>query len=140
MKVSLMKSPNRVRTPIGHLFSPNKASSFRTGLHLTELLAKKVLWNSPNNPGYCQDTGCTPQIDSKPPMLTRTPTQLTEKGKIELLPTQNLHPHVLVSLTWKGTLWTSQGKHKHQPNHKPFIYNRFCLQTMLGQNPLRVIK
>jgi hypothetical protein len=32
-----------------------RSSSERTGVYSTELLAKKVPWKSPNNPGYCQE-------------------------------------------------------------------------------------
>jgi hypothetical protein len=55
-KVILMRSPNEgggYRASIGHLLSPNEASSSRTGLHSIEFLAKGIQWKSPNNPGCC---------------------------------------------------------------------------------------
>lgn len=52
-----MKSQNnrKKRSPTGYLLSPDKASSAEIGLHLIELLAKRVPWKPPNNPDYCQD-------------------------------------------------------------------------------------
>ena len=41
--------------PTGYLLSPNEASSTVIGLHLIELLAKEVPWESSNNSGCYLD-------------------------------------------------------------------------------------
>lgn len=43
-----MKSPNSNNVT-------HETFSTGVGLHLVELLAKGVLWESLNNPGFCQD-------------------------------------------------------------------------------------
>ena len=52
-----MELPNNGgdRAPTGHLLSPNEASSPKIGLHIIELLAKGIPWESPNNTSYFQD-------------------------------------------------------------------------------------
>ena len=92
-----MKSPNngRDRDTTEHLLSPNEASS--TGLDLIESL-------SPNNSGRCQD--CSPQTDSKSPLLKTVSTQLTEHGEVELVPTYSLHPYILTPVIQEDILHT----------------------------------
>lgn len=62
MKVILMKSPSYrgERIPIGHLSSSKEAVRAKTNFHPVELLAKRVLYEFPNNPGYCQGNKLLP--------------------------------------------------------------------------------
>lgn len=46
---------------------------------------------------------CSPQTNSKVPLLMTTPAQLCEHGDMKLVP---LHPCVLASLVWECTLNT----------------------------------
>lgn len=52
-----MKSPNNGgdRVPTGYLLSANEGTTTGIGIHLTELLAKVIPWESSNNPGCSQD-------------------------------------------------------------------------------------
>lgn len=84
-----MELPNNGedRTPTGHRSSSNEASNTGTGLHIIELLAPGFLWEPPNKPSCCKAVGCSPQTDSKALFLKITPTQLTQHGEGELVPT-----------------------------------------------------
>lgn len=48
--------------------------------------SKKSYGNPPNNPGFDKTTGCPPRTDDKVLLLKRIPTQLTEHGEMELVP------------------------------------------------------
>lgn len=52
--------------------------------------------------------GCSLQTDSNALLLKVTPTQLIERGKVELVATQSLHLYVLVSLLYEHTLHASK--------------------------------
>ena len=67
-----------MRFPTSHLLSPNEASSVRTGFHPTELLVEKNSWKSPIIQVVSKKTDCSPQTDSKAPLLKTTPAQLIE--------------------------------------------------------------
>lgn len=43
------------RILVGHLLPPNKDSSTRIGLHLTEFLVKEAPWESPSKSGCCHN-------------------------------------------------------------------------------------
>ena len=89
-----MKFPSndRDKAPTGHLFSSNEAS--RAGLDYIQL--KSWLKGSHGNPQTTQvdaiTISCSPQTDSKDPLLKTSPVQLTEHGEGELMPTYSLHP------------------------------------------------
>jgi hypothetical protein len=51
---------------------------------------------------------CSPQTDSKALLLKSTPTQVTDHGEVELVPTLNLHSYILVSLVQEGILQTTK--------------------------------
>ena len=89
MKAISMESPNNERDRIlpGHLLLPNETSSTRIGLCLIELMAKRTSGESQTSWAVAKITGCSPQTDSKAPLLKITPTQLTEPGDVELVPT-----------------------------------------------------
>ena len=91
---------------------PTEAFSMRIGLQLIELLVKVVLkLEPPKNSGFCQDyIGCSPQTDSKAPLLKRTSIQLIEHGEVTVLNTASLHSYVLASLVQEGTLHTTKGE------------------------------
>lgn len=63
-------------------------------------------------PRLLKTTCCSLQTEDKP-------IQLTEHGKVDLVPTLSLHPYVLVSLVQDGTLYTAE-KHTQQAIPKPF--------------------
>ena len=69
------------------------------------------------NQAVAKTKGCS-QSPDKAPLLKITPTQLTEHGEVELVPTWSLHPYVLTSLVQEGTQLLPKEKHKHQPHHK----------------------
>jgi hypothetical protein len=48
--------------------------------------------------------GCSPETDGRVSFLKTTSTQLIEHGEVELVATQNIHPHILVSMTQKSSL------------------------------------
>ena len=106
------------RAPTGHLLSPNEASSPKIMSHLSELLDKGFLRKSLKRlPRYCQNyIVCFPQTDGKTPLLEAIPTQLTEHGEAELVPTWCLHhSYVLVSSVQKGTCTLPKEKCKRHP-------------------------
>lgn len=118
-----MKLKNRGRrVSTGHLLSPKQSSSTRMGLHLIELLAKGV----PRD----QQPRLLPrlQVDfptvGKAPLLKTTPTQLTEHGEVELVPTQSLHPIVQVFVTGRY----SEHYQRRNVNTKPATQNLCHLQ------------
>jgi hypothetical protein len=51
----------------GHLLSPRKALCSRTGLHLIEMLAKRISWKCPNKLAVAEVIGCSLQTDSQAP-------------------------------------------------------------------------
>lgn len=114
VKVILMKSPNNERDGVltGQMLPLKEALSAGTGLYPMELLAIAV----PRAVTKWKD--CSPQTDSKHPRQKTIPTQLIDRGEVELLPTSNLHVYILVSL--EGTLRLPREKHKHQASHKSF--------------------
>lgn len=69
------------RGPAGQVLSPNEASSIGIELHIIELLAKGIPWESPNNPGYCFT-----KTDGKASLLKAIPTDLTEHEAVKLVP------------------------------------------------------
>ena len=79
---------------------PNKASSARAEFHPFELLVKESSRNPQTTKAVAKTIGCSPQTDSKASLLKTTLIELIEHGEVKLMPTQNLHSHVLV--TWKG--------------------------------------
>lgn len=85
--------------------SPNGVSSVGTGFHTIELLPKMSHGNHQATQVIVMTVGCSPKTDIKAPLL---------------VPTQNLHPYVLVSMTWKALGRHLEEKTKHQPNHKTF--------------------
>lgn len=85
-----MQSPNNKgdRVPTGHLLLQNEAPNTRNGLYLIEVKkVKKVPQEYPNNTGYCQTIGCSPQTNIKVPLVKTISTQLSEHGEFELVPT-----------------------------------------------------
>ena len=64
-----MKSPNNGgdRTPVGHLLSPNEASSTGTGFHLIELLVPGVYGSPQTTQAVDKLIGCSPQTDDNVP-------------------------------------------------------------------------
>lgn len=101
MKTILIKSPNTERNgvPMGHLLSPNEASTTRTGLYPTELWAKGV----PNSSIACQDNNLF-TANRQGPLAEHKLTELIEHGEVEMVSTLNFHPSLLLSLVGKGTL------------------------------------
>lgn len=56
-------------------------------------------------------TDCSSQTDSKDSLLKTTSMQLTKyDGEVNLVPTQNFYPYVLMSLVWEGTLQATKGE------------------------------
>jgi len=50
--------------------------------------------------------------------------QFIEHGEVELVPTQNLHPYVLMSLVQDMySPCYQRRKYKHRPSHNPLTYN-----------------
>lgn len=101
-----MKSPNNEvdRVPTSHFLSPNEASSTRTGLNLTRLLAKGSHENPQSTEVVVKTISCSPKTDSRSPLPKTTVIQLTEHGEGELVPTYKLHFNVLASLVLAVTL------------------------------------
>jgi hypothetical protein len=69
--------------------------------------------------------GFSHPTEIRPPLLETTPTQFTEHGDAELVPTWSLHTYVLVSWVQEDTLqvtdretWTST----HPEELKPTVY------------------
>lgn len=75
------------RAPTEHPLSPNKASKTAIELHLIALLAKGVHRNPQTTQAVGKTLGCSPQTDSKSPLLKTTPTQLIEHGELGLAST-----------------------------------------------------
>lgn len=59
---------------------------------------------SHRNPQSTQDVdktvGCSQPIDLRIPLLTGTPKQLAEYGKVQLVAKLSHYPYVLMSLLW----------------------------------------
>lgn len=53
-----------------------------------------------------------------------TPTQLIERGEVEMVPTERLHTMYYHLWYRKALLVIPKGIHKHESSHKPLIYNR----------------
>ena len=60
--------------------------------------------NSPKTQAAAKTKGGSLQTDSGTLLLRTIHTELIENGEVELVPTWSLHPYVLVSLIWGGTL------------------------------------
>lgn len=84
-----MKLPNngRDRHPTGKLLSLNKASSNRIRLHLVDLLTKEFHRNPQGTQTLAQIVSCSPYTDSQDPLVKTTAIELSEHGKVELMPT-----------------------------------------------------
>lgn len=95
--------------------------STRIRLQLIEFLVKAVPSEFPNTQGVDETISCCTQTDSKAPLLKITLTQLIEHGESELVPTQKLHPYILVPLVQKVTLQATKAESKHPLRHKPFV-------------------
>ena len=110
MEVILIKSFNneQERIPTGYFLSPSKASNTGTGLYPMELLAKYVAWKSPNNLSGCQDNRLLSANGQQGPLLKTIPVQYIEHGKIELMPTYNICPNLLVSLVREGIVQATE--------------------------------
>lgn len=93
------------RVPNGHLLSPKKSSSTRTGLNSTEFLAKEFPWKFPYNPDSCKTRGSSFQTDLRYPLSS---TQFNELGEVELEPTRILYCFALVSLVLEGALQSTK--------------------------------
>lgn len=52
---------------------------------------------------------------SFPPVVENNSKATLEHGEVELVPTENLHPCVLASLIWEGTLLTNKREVSTQP-------------------------
>lgn len=88
----------------------------------------------PKQPAGAQTKGRILRIDSGAPLPKTPPTQLTENGEIELLPTWGLQSYVPVPLAWEGTLQaTKKGNTDTNPATRPLNYNLSCLKSMLGK-------
>lgn len=83
-----------------------------------ELLAKGIPWKSPNIQADAKTKGCSPETDNRAPLPRTIPTQLTEHGETELVPTWSLLPCVLVTLVWEGSLKATK-KETWTPNQLP---------------------
>lgn len=70
----------------GHLLPPNEAFSTGNTIHLIEPLFNGDPWKPPNKPRYCQGYWLLSQTE-KALLMKKTPTQLIEQGKVELVPT-----------------------------------------------------
>lgn len=90
--------------------SKNKASSSGIGLHLTELLGKGVHENPKQTIPKLSPRHCSPQTDSKAPLLTTTSTWFIDHGDAE--------PSLLCSSGF-GTGRYSACYHKRSTNAKP---------------------
>lgn len=97
-----------IETQLDISYHQTVSSSTRTGFHPVELLTKKGLMDISKTQAVDKITGCSPQTDGKAPLLRTAPTQLTEHGKVELVPAQNFRPQVLVSITRKQTLQSTK--------------------------------
>ena len=91
MKAILKKFPNDEGkgVPTSHVLTPNEASSSENGLCPIRLLAKRLPWEFSNNPvSYSPHLiiGCSPQNDSKIPLLKTTPMVLIEDGDADPSP------------------------------------------------------
>lgn len=91
-----------------YLLLLNDASSTGTGLHLIELLAKGVPWETPTNPGCCQDYKLLSTNRKQDPLLETRSTQGTEHEEVTLVPTWGLQAYVLVSPAQEGTLYATK--------------------------------
>lgn len=77
--------------------------------------------------------GCSPQTDSKPPLLSTTPVQLTELGEVKLKP---LTP-TFESLVQEGIWHTAKGETNSEPasnplNYKGFLAARYARAKFMG--------
>jgi hypothetical protein len=68
------------QAPTGHLLPSNEASNARIGLHLIELLARGVPWESSNNLCCCRGNSLL-SINIKAPLPKTTPVCLTEQER-----------------------------------------------------------
>lgn len=68
------------------------------------------------------------QTERKTPLLKTTPPKFTEHGERELVPTQNLHFNVLVSLVQEGSLQTTKKRNINtSPATNPLTGTGSCL-------------
>lgn len=97
-----MKSPNNegAMTYPGHLLSLNEAYSDNAGCYQL----KGYNANARTTQTVFKTIGSSKPTDSKTLLLKTTPTHFTEHAELELMPTYTLPPHVLMPMTWKGTL------------------------------------
>lgn len=58
----------------------------------------------PKTQAVAKTLSYSPQTERKAPLLKTAPPQFTEHGEMELVPTQNLHFDILVSLVQEGSL------------------------------------
>lgn len=58
---------------------------------------------------------CSALTDSKIPLLKTMFTQLNKHGEVKLVPTWNLHLHVLVSLARKSAMQVTKSGEKATP-------------------------
>lgn len=128
-----MKSPNNEeeeKVPNGHLFRLPVLSCFQLSCW-----SKESHGNSPTTQAVTKTVDCSLQINSWVLFLSIAPTQLIEHGELTLGSTWNIHPYVLVSLVWEGTLQATYQKWNVNTISvtKLLTYNMPCLQDMLGQ-------
>lgn len=89
MKAIYMKLPNHKgdRTPTGNFSSLNKASNTRNELHLIGDVSHRNPWEPQTTQAVIKAIGCSPKTGTKALLLNTTPTQLTEHGEVEMVPT-----------------------------------------------------
>ena len=131
-----MKSTNNGgdQTPTGYLFLPPETSNTRTRSNLTGLLAKGVPWKPLNNLSCCQKVGCSPQTDSKDPLLKKTSTKPINMEK------KNWWlPRAFISICWHLSLcnvclhyqWRNENT---KPATNPLVYNGILPATYVSSN------
>ena len=105
----------------GSSLSPNETSCTRTELHLIEFLAKQISWELPKQPKQC-----SPQTDSKTPLLKKTSTQLIEQRS-----QAGAFTPVFLCLWYRKVLcMLPKDIHKHEASHKPFVL-QWCPACMM---------
>lgn len=85
----------------------NKASSDQTRFYPIVLFTKGVQWKSQTTQTAAKEIICTLQTEQCP-LLKTTSTHPFEYVEVEMLPAQNLHNRVLVSMKQKTILWATQ--------------------------------
>ena len=110
------------RAPTGYLLLPNEASSTGIGLHLIELLAKGISWESPDVPGCCQDSkAALHKLTARPHGWRKNLHNPLDMEKLSW-DLQSLHFYVPAALVTGRYSACHQKRHtnKHQASHKPF--------------------